>query len=78
MMNTEIRSVVTSKEQGKEMGSGKWVADGFNWIYSIYIGGGKSLKKMGPFTKLVFVLYFPIFKVCLKCIMILCTLGLPN
>lgn len=78
MKNTEISSVVTSKEEGEETGLGKRVADDFDCIYNIYIGGGKCLKKIRSFTKLAFVLYLPIFKVYLKCIMILYTLVLPN
>lgn len=43
MMNTEIISVVTSKEKGGKMGLGRGLTDGFNCIYNIYVGGrGKS------------------------------------
>lgn len=35
MMNTEIISMVTSKEGGGKIGLGRELTDGFNCIYSI-------------------------------------------
>lgn len=55
-MNTEIINVVTSKEKGGKMRLGMRLADGFDCIYNVYIGGRENVKRIRQFLKLVFVL----------------------
>lgn len=46
MMNTEIISMVTSKEEGGKMRLGRGLTDGFNSIYHIiFILGGRESKE---------------------------------
>lgn len=52
MKNTEI-SVDTAKEEGGEMGSE--LKDGSSSTSNIYMRGGKNLKKIKQFIKVVFI-----------------------